>query len=458
MTVELKSILFENYKSFQKRQEIEIRPLTILIGKNNAGKSTIARLPLLLSRSLSRFVENPVDLTFEGLNFGDSFFDLVYNRFRLGAIRLGASFLIDNQEFRFSTKIQHFFEFKLQLVTEFEYQYQGQSFHFEWVGNDPIQESNNYRIQELGIDCFVTYQGIFPTKIHPLPDHQTSEIIQNQEHLLSKILLQISEFLEKLTYLGPFREEPKRFYQFTPGSKIQNVGNYGFNAPSLLGNHYFQGKEDILKNVSQWFEKNLGGWSLDLQRHEDSFSFSIVLKNQNSSLEVNLADTGAGISQVLPIVVQRLFEKITGNSQRLEIIEQPELHLHPEAHGAIADLYQLAIQDSLNKFLVETHSENFLLRIRRRIAEGELDSQKVIFYWVDQDDSSFASQIKPIYISPQGEVDHWPQGVFAEEAMEKSKNRLNNFVKNPKLQYGFLFYLTVIALIQNIKKQVYLTK
>jgi ATPase involved in DNA repair len=37
-------INFKNFKSFKSDHSIDIKPLTILIGKNNAGKSTISEL------------------------------------------------------------------------------------------------------------------------------------------------------------------------------------------------------------------------------------------------------------------------------------------------------------------------------------------------------------------------------------------------------------------------------
>ncbi|OQY48068.1 MAG: hypothetical protein B6247_25630 [Candidatus Parabeggiatoa sp. nov. 2] len=51
--MKLTALSFENYKAFSKRESIEVRPLTILIGRNNAGKSAISRLPLLIARALS---------------------------------------------------------------------------------------------------------------------------------------------------------------------------------------------------------------------------------------------------------------------------------------------------------------------------------------------------------------------------------------------------------------------
>ncbi|MCP4107996.1 MAG: AAA family ATPase [Desulfobacteraceae bacterium] len=144
----------------------------------------------------------------------------------------------------------------------------------------------------------------------------------------------------------------------------------------------------------------------------------MVLRNpENPSVEVNIADVGTGIAQVLPIIVQRQFEGGTGSENSLEIVEQPELHLHPGAHGDLADLYVDAVKHTGTNFIIETHSENFILRIRRRIAEGKLDSEKAIIYWINDELGSIRS-VQPINIKPDGNVDFWPASVFAEDFEE----------------------------------------
>jgi predicted ATPase len=129
------------------------------------------------------------------------------------------------------------------------------------------------------------------------------------------------------------------------------------------------------------------------------------MKNSdNPALEINLADVGTGIAQILPIVVQRQFETLTGKNSALEIVEQPELHLHPSANGHLADLYIEAAKHSDSSFIIETHSENFLLRIRRRIAEKSFDSNQVIIYWIN-DDPNLGERIQTIQIQENGDVD-----------------------------------------------------
>jgi len=49
----LKSITFKYYKAFQRKTKLEIKPLTILVGPNNAGKSSITNLFSMFKQSTS---------------------------------------------------------------------------------------------------------------------------------------------------------------------------------------------------------------------------------------------------------------------------------------------------------------------------------------------------------------------------------------------------------------------
>ncbi len=75
-----------------------------------------------------------------------------------------------------------------------------------------------------------------------------------------------------------------------------------------------------------------------------------------------------GISQVLPLII-RAYKPC--EKETCIIIEEPESHLHPYAHAQLAQLYfdSLAL-DRNKKYLFETHSQNFVLRMRRLVAEG----------------------------------------------------------------------------------------
>ena len=58
------SLSLENFKSFKKLDELKIKPLTILLGKNSCGKSSIIQSLLLLKQTLEE--NNEDDLNVEG--------------------------------------------------------------------------------------------------------------------------------------------------------------------------------------------------------------------------------------------------------------------------------------------------------------------------------------------------------------------------------------------------------
>ena len=62
------------------------------------------------------------------------------------------------------------------------------------------------------------------------------------------------------------------------------------------------------------------------------------------------------------------------------LVEQPEVHIHPKLQADLADLFI----ESPNQWIIESHSENIILRIQRRIREGRINHEEVkLFYIVD---------------------------------------------------------------------------
>ncbi|TDB91667.1 DUF3696 domain-containing protein, partial [Micromonospora fluostatini] len=135
----------------------------------------------------------------------------------------------------------------------------------------------------------------------------------------------------------------------------------------------------------------------------------------------NLADAGTGLAQMLPILVQCALDELRGKPLRapLQIIEEPEMHLHPAAHAELADLYLNTSRTTRTRFLIETHSETLLLRLRRRIAETDNDitADMVKVYVVEQQDG--ASTVRNVDIDELGNLDDsWPDGYFSQDYLE----------------------------------------
>lgn len=146
---------------------------------------------------------------------------------------------------------------------------------------------------------------------------------------------------------------------------------------------------------------------------------------------VALEDVGAGVSQVIPVVLASYCDKYVDH--RLTYIQQPELHLHPKLQAQLADVFierlNAADRDRIpQRFIIESHSEHLMLRILRRIRETNaghisnrlfgLRNSHVAVLYADKSDGGETS-IKQLRVAPDGEfMDRWPKGFFTEREEE----------------------------------------
>lgn len=98
------------------------------------------------------------------------------------------------------------------------------------------------------------------------------------------------------------------------------------------------------------------------------------------------------------------------------ILEQPELHLHPLAQSALADLLVEVAKARKLQFLVETHSEHLFRRLQTLIAEETLTPDECSMLFVNRRDG--ASVIEPLRVNPYGRVENWPDKFFGDTAGE----------------------------------------
>ena len=246
---------------------------------------------------------------------------------------------------------------------------------------------------------------------------------QNAE-FLQILNLEQEKLFKEIYYLGPIRSKAERLYSWSgiaPGS----VGFEGENtiAAILAGKNrkISRGHKKKYYPLDKVIAKNLEKMELIRKfqinpisdRHQD-YEVKVCAKNNDD--EVDLLDVGFGISQVLPVLVQCYYAP----RNSIIFMEQPELHLHPRAQSALADV----IIDIINskehgqtrniQLLIETHSEHFLRRIQRRIAEGvDISEDKLSVYFADIVNNR--ATMKPLEIDTLGNILNWPSNFFGDE-------------------------------------------
>lgn len=233
--------------------------------------------------------------------------------------------------------------------------------------------------------------------------------------LLAGIGAEVRALLAGISYLGPLRSAPKRYYDRT--SSGDRPGD-GYETAMLLYNNSV-----VVEGVNEWLTHlevpyELQMLPVEAQEGVASLVGDLVvmaLTDTRSGVQVTPADVGYGVSQMLPIIVKLLAE-----TDSVVCIEQPETHLHPRLQARLADLFIASSsgEGQSNQIIVETHSEHLMLRVQRRIREGALSPENVAVLYVDQDPTGRAEVLR-IRLSEEGEfLDEWPAGFFEERLDE----------------------------------------
>ncbi|MFE0459850.1 DUF3696 domain-containing protein [Kitasatospora sp. NPDC058965] len=402
----LERFSLENYRCFREKQEVELGKITIVLGRNNSGKSAVVRALPLLSIGIRGESPNPLDLDLlQG--FTPSFADLIHGSSPHGHIRLGVSIGIeDGEAVSAAVEVQNIANQGMQLVSSLEISCGSAMTNLSWIpGIDAYSpEKRAYLVD--GHEGKIGFRGLLPDPVD-WPDsvggvRGVTEIIR--------------EGFDEIRYLGPFRKTPERFFR-SLARTLGSVGYRGERALGMLAADEMYGRGLIGREVNTLLESVLPGWHLEITDVGSGMYVPKLRSVRDPDLVVHIDDVGTGVVQALPIVIQRAADRVEPPAGPvIEIVEEPELHLHPSAHAAIADLYVDAVQESRVRFLVETHSENFLLRLRRRVAERKLAPGDVKIYFVEQVEG--AATLRRIEVDALGNLDYWPRGVFAEDFEE----------------------------------------
>ena len=121
-------------------------------------------------------------------------------------------------------------------------------------------------------------------------------------------------------------------------------------------------------------------------------------------------NVGFGIPYVLPLILTLLISQ-PGD---LVLIENPESHLHPRGQAELGKLIALASQSGV-QIICETHSDHIINGIRVAVKENNIDSNKVrLFYFDKNETTKLETEVTPINVDKNGELDSYPTGLLDE--------------------------------------------
>ncbi|MBF0260794.1 MAG: DUF3696 domain-containing protein [Magnetococcales bacterium] len=418
-----KSLRLVNFKAWRDTGEVKLAPVTMLLGANSSGKSSLIQSLLLLKQT----VQSP-DPTVH-LNLGG---DEVNDIFDFG----GFHDVLNKNASEAHFEIHCTFDTILRPWKELPIQYGIRTIRFDGVygvekHNSVITDQIKYSDESKSIAVIREMDGAYNARIDgdlsssckrfPAPtwggDFSLHEFLlhasgRNELYLFQEFRSFFINKLYSVLYLGPLRRKPERVYKWnnkSPGI-IGNDGNMVMEilvASDQMRNQPYP----IIHAVSEWLARMQVAEQLEIRQLGSSSHYEVVVRHKNGMI-VNLRDVGIGISQVLPVLTAAYFAP-EGSTI---ILEEPEIHLHPSAQSLLAELFVEVSEKRNVQFLVETHSEHLFRRMQTLIAQGRTDNDNVAMYFVERKNDE--SELRRLEVDAFGTVKNWPEHFFGDSVGE----------------------------------------
>ena len=133
--------------------------------------------------------------------------------------------------------------------------------------------------------------------------------------------------------------------------------------------------------------------------------------NYKKKFLIHGEEVGKGPTNILPFLAQ-----ILSNRPNLTyLVQELENNWHPKYQSKIIELIARVIKKSLNKsFILETHSEIFVLQVQKLVQKGILKPSEVSINYISRNNKG-NSEVHNIPINIQGGFEKkWPGGFFTE--------------------------------------------
>ena len=395
-------IAVSSFKSLVEECTIDIRPLTILAGANSSGKSSIMQ-PLLILKQTLEAPYDPGALLIDGTNvqftLAEQFLSKLVSkertdRFQIRIETCGAGFSNSvRTTFKKGTSGIELVKMisKSKTVARPPRAIQHVTLHPE-MSPEEIKSLIDQGLISADINavsrsrCFLRleYPGGYVYPVGAASLHH---------HILNSI------------HLPGLRGNPERTYT-SASAGPQYPGTFENYAASII-HEWQETRAERLKTLAdalyalgltgQVGTKKIGDTRIELQvgRLSDD-------KTGETDM-VSIADVGFGVSQVLPVLVAL----IVAEPGQLVYLEQPELHLHPRAQVALAQVLVDAAKRG-TRVVAETHSSLLLLAIQTLVAEEDLPSELVKLHWFIRSEDG-ATKIDTADLDEVGAYGDWPE-------------------------------------------------
>ena len=431
----LTHLKLENFKIWRSTRPIRLAPITLLLGTNSSGKSSLIQ-SLLLIRQTVKGDDPNLDLNLGNPDADDS---VTLGQFKDVLCRHGAA-----SESTSATQVGIEFRWSEDGLPEnsalFSARYNNgpagsAELAFLRLGKDgqgfsvQRRKPGIYRLnlatqaKTLGQSADFRPQRSFAFSA------STLNKLGTQGELIKPIGPALLDELGRIIYLGPVRRLAQRDYVWA-GHMPAHIGDDGAKAVDALiasgvarqaakkRNQSLPAEAQLFEQTIRWLKDMNLADGLSIRALGGSARYELLIENDGQAS--NIKDVGVGVSQVIPVIVAALFAQ----PGHIVIVEEPESHLHPLAQSKLAELLAQVSKDRSVQFIVETHSEHLFRRMQTLIAKQQVKPKDTAMYFVEREGRN--AKLRELTPNEFGSID-WPDKFFGDavgEAREQAMARL----------------------------------
>jgi predicted ATPase len=390
-------LALKNFKCF-KEVDVSFSKITLLTGENSSGKSSLIYGILSPLQSLNLYGDSfPLYLSFNGdyVNMG-GFEDVSFNHNLKNNLMIDLSMSFQNTFTTDSCNFKTFWHFdKISNSPKFS------SLSISAIGDIKKRDDSPSHIVDIQMPNRLKYSNSdYIDYDNILYDFEISTYFEYASELSDELN---RDLINNFNFISAFRSQPERtYYQSLTSNKVDKFGGgYIYQILDWGDNQ----SEELFDLISILKDLNI---THDLKPHKLSGGrFDIKVKVKNKSKWESLPDVGFGISQFLPIIVADL-QLVHASTL---VMSQPEIHLHPSVQANLGNYLVKQVKEKNKNYIVETHSEYLLNRMRLLIVKGEIQPEDVAVYYFENSikDGSVAHRIE---FTKDGRILNAPKGFF----------------------------------------------
>lgn len=364
----LGSLHISSFKCFESL-DLPLQPMTLLTGVNGGGKSSVIQALVLLSQTLAER-EWGRSLLLEGPDLAlGSAADVLNQKSARRRLALGAATANERVVWTFKAEDRRALSLELDTVT-IDDQAVALGDTVRWLLPAARAEASTVVSSLRGLS-WITAERTGPRELLPLRDAHGHATVGARGELAAGLL----------------------YWRESDGVSVELC------LPDVPPTLFHQARA----RMQEFFP----GCDVRVSPIDGASAISLRLRSDTRSDFQRPQNVGFGLTQLFPILVAIL----AARRDDVILVENPEVHLHPQAQQNIGTLLARAAASGV-QVIVETHSDHVLNGVRLAAKSRAIAAEKVAIHYFSP--ALAGGEFKPTSpkLDADGRLDAWPEGFF----------------------------------------------